>query len=140
MLAHLERANGFVAAVGSRRSTYRYHQLFAELLRYELRREAPVEVNRLHRRAAGWYAARGLAVDAIQQALLASEWGYATDLLVKHGPSLFLRGDTATLHDLVGRLPADLVQFDPELTLLGGLQRVRAQPEGFIELSPHGMQ
>lgn len=130
MLARLERANGFVAGVGSRRSTYRYHQLFAELLRYELRREAPDEVNRLHRRAAGWYAGRGLAVDAIKQALLASEWRYATDLLVKHGPSLFLRGDTAILHDLVGRLPADLVQADPELALLGAADRiVHGEPE-----------
>src|SRR5215218_4515875 len=36
MLAGLERANGFVVGVGSRRSAYRYHPLFAELLRYEL--------------------------------------------------------------------------------------------------------
>ena len=60
MLARLEQANGFVTTVGSGRSAYRYHHLFAELLRYELRREAPTQVGRLHRRASGWYAARGL--------------------------------------------------------------------------------
>jgi LuxR family maltose regulon positive regulatory protein len=130
MLAHLERANGFVMAVGSRRRSYRYHQLFAELLRYHLRKEAPGGVDRLHRRAAGWYAERGLAVNAIQQALLGKDWRFATDLIVKHGPSLILRGDAATLRDLVGRLPADLVQADPELALLGATDRiVRGDPE-----------
>ena len=119
VLARLERTNGFVATVGSRRSSYRYHPLFAELLRYELRREAPDQVVQLHRRAAGWYEARGLTVQAIQQAILAEEWRYAASLLSKHGPSLVLRGDAASLHELVGRLPADLVHGDPELVLLG---------------------
>jgi LuxR family maltose regulon positive regulatory protein len=123
-LARLERSNGFVVAVDSRRNTYRYHPLFADLLRFELRREAPGQVARLHRRAAGWYAERGLTVDAVQQALLAREWRYAADLMAEQGPSLILRGDTATLHELVGRLPADLVQADPELVLLGAADQI----------------
>jgi LuxR family transcriptional regulator, maltose regulon positive regulatory protein len=130
MLARLERANGFVTAVGARRSSYRYHRLFAELLRYELRREAPGQVIRLHRRAAGWYAARGLTVQAIQQALMAKEWRHAAGLMAKHGPSLILRGDATALHDLVGQLPADLVQADPELVLLAAADGiVRGDPE-----------
>jgi LuxR family maltose regulon positive regulatory protein len=124
MLARLERSNGFVVGVGSRRGSYRYHQLFAELLRSELRRESPGQASRLHHRAAGWYAEHGLAVIAIQQALLAKEWRYAADLIVKHGPGLVLRGDAAALRDLVGRLPADLVQADPELVLLGATDRI----------------
>jgi LuxR family transcriptional regulator, maltose regulon positive regulatory protein len=130
MLARLEQANGFVTTVGSGRSAYRYHHLFAELLRYELRREAPTQVGRLHRRASGWYAARGLTVHAIQQALMAGAWRNAADLMVKHGPSLVLGGDAAALHELVGRLPAELVQRDPELALLGAADRiVRGDPD-----------
>jgi LuxR family maltose regulon positive regulatory protein len=124
MLARLEQANGFVTTVGSRRSAYRYHPLFAELLRYELRREAPTHVGRLHRRASGWYAARGLTVRAIQQALMARDWRNAADLMAEHGPGLVLGGDGATLHELVGRLPAELVEPDPELTLLGAADRI----------------
>jgi len=124
MLARLERANGFVTAVGSRRSSYRYHPLFAELLRYELRHEAPRQVVRLHLRAAGWYAARRQAVQAIQQALMAKAWRYASDLMSKYGPSLILRGDAAMLHALVGRLPVDLALPDPELVLLGAADRI----------------
>jgi LuxR family maltose regulon positive regulatory protein len=130
MLARLEQANGFVTTVGSGRSAYRYHHLFAELLRYELRREAPTQVGRLHRRASGWYAARGLTVHAIQQALMARDWRNATDLMAKHGPSLVLGGDAAALHELVGRLPAELVQPDPELALLGAADRIlRGDPD-----------
>jgi LuxR family maltose regulon positive regulatory protein len=137
MLARLERANGFVVGVGSRRSAYRYHPLFAELLRYELRREAPGQVVGLHRRAAGWYAARGLVVNAIRQALMAEEWPYAADLMARHGPSLILRGDAVTLGDLVRRLPADLVQADPELALLGAADRiVRGDPDAAAAYLP----
>ena len=119
VLARLEHSNGFVVAVGTRRTSYRYHQLFADLLRYVLRQEAPGQVIALHRRAADWYAARGRTVDAIRQALMAQDWRHAADLMAEHGPSLILRGHAATLHELVGRLPADLVQADPELALLG---------------------
>ncbi|MFL6295436.1 MAG: LuxR C-terminal-related transcriptional regulator, partial [Actinomycetes bacterium] len=140
MLARLERANGFVVGVGSRRSAYRYHPLFAELLRYELRREAPGQVVGLHRSAAGWYAARGLVVNAIRQALMAEEWPYAADLMARHGPSLILRGDAVTLGDLVRRLPADLVQADPELALLGAADRiVRGDPDAaaaYLSVAP----
>jgi LuxR family maltose regulon positive regulatory protein len=130
MLARLERANAFVVAVGSRRSSYRYHRLFAELLRYELRREAPGQAARLHRRAAGWYAERGLGDRAIEQALLAKDWRYAADLMVRHAPSHILRGDAATLHNQVGRLPAELVQADPELALLAAADGlVRGDPQ-----------
>jgi LuxR family transcriptional regulator, maltose regulon positive regulatory protein len=55
---------------------------------------------------------------------MAEDWGYAAELIAEHGPSLILRGDTATLHELVGRLPADLVHSDPELVLLGAADRI----------------
>ena len=84
-LARLERANAFVAALGPRRGAYRYHQLFAGLLRCELRRQAPDQVAGLHRRAARWYAAHGMVADAIRQALLAGEWRDAADLMAGHG-------------------------------------------------------
>jgi LuxR family transcriptional regulator, maltose regulon positive regulatory protein len=128
MLARLERANAFVVAVGSGRGSYRYHQLFAELLRYELRRQAPGQAARLHRRAAGWYAERGLGDSAIQQALLAKDWRYAADLIARHAPSRILRGGAATVHDQVVRLPAELVQADPELALLAAAEPRTAEP------------
>jgi LuxR family maltose regulon positive regulatory protein len=136
ILARLERSNGFVVAVGSRRTAYRYHQLFAGLLRYVLRQEAPGQVVALHRRAADWYAARGQTVDAIRQTLMAQDWRRAADLTAEHGPGLILRGHAATLHELVGRLPVDLVQADPELTLLGAADRIIRGDAGAAATDP----
>jgi LuxR family transcriptional regulator, maltose regulon positive regulatory protein len=123
-LARLARANTFVQALGSRGRTYRYHQLFAELLRCELRHQAPGQVAELHRRAAHWYASRGLVIDAIEQALMAGDGRDAADMIVEHGLSLILRGKAATLDNLTGRLPAKLVQSDPELALLAAFHRI----------------
>jgi LuxR family maltose regulon positive regulatory protein len=123
-LARLERANAFVMALGSRRGTYRYHNLFATLLQCELRRKAPDQVAELHQRAARWYAAHGQAVNAIQHTLRAENWRHAAELMAERGLSLILRGDGATLRVLIGRLPADLVEADPELALLGAADRI----------------
>jgi hypothetical protein len=58
-LATLERENGFVQPVDHRSTAYRYHRLFAELLRAQLATDEPEHIAELHRRAANWFAARG---------------------------------------------------------------------------------
>ena len=125
-LARLERANAFVVTLGSRREWYRYHPLFAELLRYELRREAPHEITGLHRRAARWYAGRGLPADAIQQAAAVHDWGYVAELACEHGLGLVLHGERHAFGDLLDRLPADVVNLHPELGLLRAAERIAA--------------
>jgi LuxR family maltose regulon positive regulatory protein len=123
-LARLARTNTFVQALGSRGRSYRYHQLFVELLRCELRRKAPGQIAELHRRAAHWYASHGLVIDAIEQALTAGDGREAADMMVEHGLRLILRGEAARLDSLGGRLPAELVQSDPELGLLAASDRI----------------
>ncbi len=91
-LARLERANAFVVALSSRRERYRYHPLFAELLRYELRREAPQEVVELRRKAADWYGANGFPAEAVGQAVAMGDWERTADLLAEHGGRRLLRG------------------------------------------------
>ena len=58
LLRRLERDNAFVIALDSKREWYRYHHLFAELLRHELAHSAPALVPELHRRASAWYRGR----------------------------------------------------------------------------------
>jgi LuxR family transcriptional regulator, maltose regulon positive regulatory protein len=129
-LARLERANAFVVALGSRREWYRYHRLFAELLRYELRREAPQEVAELRRRAARWYAGHGLPADAVQQAVTVGDWGYAAELIAEHGLDLALHGHDQGFRELLDRLPADVAHLDPELVLLVAAERIAAAEDG----------
>src|ERR1700686_507237 len=66
ILLGLEEANAFVVSVDSERTWFRYHHLFRELLRLELRRTTPSSIAELHRRAAGWFAEHGQGIDAIR--------------------------------------------------------------------------
>ena len=81
VLQQLEQDNVFVTALDARRSWFRYHQLFADLLQLELRGSAPGEVPALHAAAAGWFAERGYPVEAVRHAQAARDWALAARLL-----------------------------------------------------------
>ena len=66
ILLDLEDANAFVESLDPERTWFRYHHLFADLLRLELRRTLPAEVPALHRRAAGWFTRQGQVAEAIR--------------------------------------------------------------------------
>jgi LuxR family maltose regulon positive regulatory protein len=126
MLQDLEAANALVASVDVGRTTFRYHHLLADLLRAELRREAPADVEGLHRAAARWHADHGSAVEAIRHAESGRDWDLASDLLVEHWFSRFLDGQNTTMGDLLAALPADLVSSDAELAALVAASRLTA--------------
>ena len=77
VLQDLEAAGAFVVSLDAARSWFRYHQMFAGLLRLELRRSEPGEVTGLHAAAAGWLAASGFGVEAIRHAQAAGDWELA---------------------------------------------------------------
>ncbi len=77
VLQQLEEAGAFVVSLGARRSWFRYHQLFADLLQLELRASAPAELPALHDVAAGWYAEHGYPVEAVRHAQAAQNWRLA---------------------------------------------------------------
>jgi LuxR family maltose regulon positive regulatory protein len=81
VLLDLEDANAFVISLDGSRSWFRYHQMFADLLRLELRRTLPGEVPVLHRRAAGWFTVQGQVVNAIRHTQAAGDWPEAARLL-----------------------------------------------------------
>jgi LuxR family transcriptional regulator, maltose regulon positive regulatory protein len=115
ILQDLEEAGAFVVALDAGRSWFRYHRLFADLLQLELRRTAPDELAVLHHTAAGWFAEHGLGAEAVRHAQAAGDWSLAARLLSDHFLSLVLDGQSATVHDLLGRFPADMAAADPEL-------------------------
>jgi LuxR family maltose regulon positive regulatory protein len=73
ILQDLEQAGAFVVSVNMRRSVFRYHRLFAELLQLELRRTEPALIRELHGAAAGWFTEHGHPVEAIRHAQAADE-------------------------------------------------------------------
>src|SRR6476646_3696588 len=77
ILLELQDANAFVVALDPARTWFRYHHLFADLLRLELRRTLPEEVPELHRRAAGWFTVQGQVAEAIRHTQAAGDWPQA---------------------------------------------------------------
>jgi LuxR family maltose regulon positive regulatory protein len=117
-LQDLEEAGAFVVSMDARRSWFRYHQMFAELLQLELRRSTPEELPGLHEAAAGWFARHGFPVEAVRHAQAAENWGLAAGLLSDHWVALDLDGQAATARELLTRFPAGTVAADAELTAL----------------------
>jgi len=117
ILLALEASNAFIMPVDSERVWFRYHQLFAELLRLELRRTSPELLPILHRAAAEWYAEHGHVIDAVRHLQAAEEWPAAAGLLAENGFSLVLDGMGPTIDALLGAFPAQALG-DPKLLAL----------------------
>ena len=81
VLDRLEHANLFIIPLDQSRTWYRYHHLFAELLRQRLHAAGKLVLNELHRLASQWYAAEGFFPEAIHHALAASDWDRAAALI-----------------------------------------------------------
>ena len=118
LLEQAERAGLFLVPLDEVRGWWRYHHLFADLLRARLQQEQPGRVPELHRNAAAWSAERGLADDAIRHAVAAGEMTWAARLIEQHYDAVFfLHGEGATIHRWLSALPEDLVRSRPRLLL-----------------------
>jgi LuxR family maltose regulon positive regulatory protein len=80
ILAALVHTNALVQPIGA--GWYRYHTLFAEMLRLRLRYEHPDRVAALHQRAARWYERNGMLTDAVRHAVTAGDWPLAAAMAV----------------------------------------------------------
>jgi LuxR family transcriptional regulator, maltose regulon positive regulatory protein len=118
VLQDLEVANAFVVSLDPARTWFRYHQMFAALLRLELRRAEPGAVTGLHATCAGWLAGQGFAVEAVRQAQAAEDWELAARMLAGHWPALHLDGQAATVHELLAGFPAVIRAADAELAVV----------------------
>jgi LuxR family maltose regulon positive regulatory protein len=107
ILQRLEDQNAFVTALDAARSWFRYHLLFADLLRLELRRLVPAEIPSLHRSAGAWHEREGDVVAAVRHYQAAGDWMPAARLLVDNYLALTMAGRGETLHALLGAFPAD---------------------------------
>ena len=116
ILLDLEDANALVVSLDPERTWFRYHHLFADLLRLELRRRRPDQVPALHRQAAGWFTRHGQMADAIRHTQAAGDWADAARLLADHSFRLTMDGQGQTVRALLRAFPpgADY----PELALV----------------------
>jgi LuxR family maltose regulon positive regulatory protein len=149
ILLDLEDANAFVESLDPGRAWFRYHRLFADLLRLELRRTLPADIPALHRRAAGWFTQHGQVAEAVRHTQAAGDWPEAARLLADHSFSLALDGQAQTMQALLRAFPPGADH--PELALvraMGDLAQGRldeaaahlAVAETYAETTPPGRQ
>jgi LuxR family maltose regulon positive regulatory protein len=118
ILLDLEDANAFVVSLDPGRTWFRYHRMFGDLLRLELRRTMPADIAGLHQLAAHWLAARGQAADAIGHLQAAGDWDEAARMLTEQALSLTLDGQAGTVAALLRAFPAQSDADSPDLTLV----------------------
>ena len=120
-LEYLEHANLFIVPLDDERRWYRYHHLFADLLRQRLHQSTATSargegrgVAELHSRASQWYEDHGLELEAFQHAAAANDVGRAEHLIDEKGLHLHLRGVAAIL-DWLASLPTTVLDARPSL-------------------------
>jgi LuxR family transcriptional regulator, maltose regulon positive regulatory protein len=117
ILEELARSNSLVVPLDRRGSRYRYHHLFAEMLRSELRRHEPDAEAALHSRASRWYADNSDLDRAIEHAIAADEVESAGELIWQAFPEVSGRGRIATLEEWLDRLGDERISSSPRLAL-----------------------
>ena len=145
MLEGLDRGNLFLVPLDDQRGWYRYHHLFADVLRSHLPEEYGT-VAELHRRASQWYAGAGEPVAAVRHALAAGDADRAADLVELAVPELRRQRREATLRRWIDDLPEHVVRRRPVLAMgfvgalmagneFGDVERRLADIERLLELA-----
>lgn len=114
-LLALEQRNLFIVSLDRSREWYRYHHLFADLLRHRLALQAPESIAQLRARASRWYAENGFPADAVRHALAAHAWDEAAALISELTSPLLKRGEISTLLDWYQALPDRVVRSQIDL-------------------------
>jgi LuxR family maltose regulon positive regulatory protein len=116
ILDSLERSNLFLISLDDERQWYRYHHLFAELLRMRLTHQGEDALHSLHQRAAEWHATHDLIDEAIQHALAAENSTFAGNLIIHYWPQMQYQGRSRTILKWIEMLPNEMVTTLPMLS------------------------
>ncbi len=116
-LEALERANVFVVPLDDRRRWYRYHHLFADVLRAHLMDEHPDLLPELHRRASAWHQANGDLPAAIDHAFAAGDPATAAGMIELAMPAMRRTRQEMTLLGWLRALPDDVIRTRPGLSV-----------------------
>jgi len=115
VLQQLEQANLFIVPLDDERRWYRYHHLFADLLRSRLLQVQPDLIPRLQQRAGEWYARRGLLAEAMQAAVAAGDVDWVARLAEENVIALMDHGELSKLADWMNAVPVEVRRARPWL-------------------------
>jgi LuxR family maltose regulon positive regulatory protein len=118
ILENLEHTNLFIIPLDEDRCWYRYHHLFADLLRQRLGQKQPEQLPELHRRASIWYSQQGYRVEAIDHALHGGDYARAIELIETDIEGNYEDAGLLTLQRWLTALPYKLITTHPQMLLL----------------------
>ncbi len=117
ILELLERSNLFLIPLDDERRWYRYHRLFKDLLRQQLRRAYAALLPGLHRRASEWYEGQDRLDEAIDHALLGGDFERAAQMMENAAQSTLMRSEVGNLLRWMDLLPDELMRSRPSLCI-----------------------
>lgn len=101
MLEALERMNLFVIPLDDERRWYRYHHLFAEMLKKRLEQHFPDSLPRMHQRASQWFEQNGLVPEAVRHSLTGGDQDRVIQLIEQNGAILLISGEYHALSNWI---------------------------------------
>ena len=115
LLTELELSNLFIVPLDDDRIWYRYHHLFADLLRSRLEQTSPTLLPTLHKRASSWFESNGWIEESIIHSLAAKDWDNASRLIDHHVHTYLENGQMATVMKWIEGLPQGVIFRYPKL-------------------------
>ncbi len=152
ILEHLERSNLFIIPLDNERHWYRYHHLFADLLRhrlYHVNKDKADERAALHMRASHWFEENELEIEAFQHAAAAQDVNRAAKLIEGKGMPLHFRGAASTILNWLKRQDESTLNERPSLWVIyasallmisqldGIEQKLSAAEAAMSHINPH---
>jgi LuxR family maltose regulon positive regulatory protein len=117
MLSQLDKGNLFLVPLDDNRLWYRYHHLFADLLKRRLEGSNADFLPTLHLRASGWFEGHDLLDEAVHHALAAADFDRAAILIGQHGMQMIVKGELVTLMRWLEALPEEQITDRPWLCI-----------------------
>ncbi len=155
ILDELERTNLFIVPLDNKRHWYRYHHLFADLLRQRLQQSTATSTGdesrgeaELHIRASVWYENNGLEIEAFHHAAAANDVEHAMRLIEGEGMPLYFRGGAVPILNWLASLPTTVLDAMPLLwvtyasailmigQVIGVEQKVQAAEAALQDIEP----
>ena len=129
----LERANLFILPLDNERRWYRYHHLFAELLRHRLAQTSPALAPKLHRLASVWLESENLIEEAVAHAFASRDWEHTANLIYHFADRVHTQTNLTTLGGWLAALPEPVMRARPWLCVYQALAWYWTGPRDRIE-------
>jgi len=120
LLKKIEQSNLFLIPLDHKRQWFRYHHLFADLLRHSLSQIEPEKVPGYHLRASHWFESNGYIQEAVEHAFQAQDWIYAAELVERHAWNTILHSQVGTVSDWCRNFPEKIISKRQALCIFHG--------------------